>query len=545
MRAFFRYFATFLVGSLLSAGLITLLIFSNILNIEKLKYQLPYYPLVTRNSPIKRVSTIATNQLKFKSVSYSLPSMSAGFISGGGAILPLTSHEILILNKSGDLYRFSQTADGANIVKVDSAIKTNNDVYGDYARSQNYVVRPGKNIGFAGLGMRAIDLLYIKSSGLIAVSYTQWQEKQNCAVLKVSVHKVDEHLKFITGSLWREVFETRPCLGLAHRKKKPFAGHQSGGRMIEGANGNFLITVGDFKHDGWNRADISQDVDTDFGKIFEVNPSNSQRLVFSKGHRNPQGLMVVAGGSIWSTEHGPTGGDELNLIIKGADYGWPKVTLGVNCAGCKGLTNGRHEGYQAPIYAWTPAIGVSNLIQVKGIDDSWNGNFLVAALVGQSLHRLIMTNGHVQLDEEIPTGDRIRDLYQAANGDVVLWSDSGKLTFLSRSTSQSKVEKLISSLPPAAQKTIAGCDQCHVFEKDLVRVGAVNLWGVYGRAVADTDFPKYSEAFMAAGGSWSHNRLDEFLKNPQKTIANNAMADEGIADDNIRKLIIGFLRQLQ
>jgi aldose sugar dehydrogenase len=136
---------------------------------------------------------------------------------------------------------------------------------------------------------------------------------------------------------------------------------------------------------------FTQDPASSFGKIFEIDLDTENSRVVSLGHRNPQGLTVTSRGALFSTEHGPKGGDELNLITEGSNYGWPNVSLGTEYKGYD-LENhapvGEHTGYQAPVFAWVPSIGPSNLIEVRGFDRRWDGDLLVASLKANSLFRL-------------------------------------------------------------------------------------------------------------------------------------------------------------
>jgi hypothetical protein len=131
------------------------------------------------------------------------------------------------------------------------------------------------------------------------------------------------------------VYETRPCL----RFKKdwhPFAGNQAGGRIALDKDRYLYLTVGDFEFDGKhydsdeNKTELyPQLVHVDYGKTLRFDPHNWSVSIFTIGHKNPQGIAVDDDGGVWETEHGPMGGDELNLLQPGNNYGWPLVTLGV------------------------------------------------------------------------------------------------------------------------------------------------------------------------------------------------------------------------
>jgi cytochrome c len=149
------------------------------------------------------------------------------------------------------------------------------------------------------------------------------------------------------------------------------------------------------------------------------------------------------------------------------------------------------------------------------------------------------------MDERIFIGERIRDLYQADNGDFVLWTDSGKIIFLTPLKEQTRVEKMISALSPAARDEIRGCKECHVFEPGSSDKDKINLYGIVGRARASTSYDAYSEALKGKGGRWDRVSLDAFLKNPQKAIPGTSMSVDGIMDDKTRKEVLDFLEKLR
>ena len=547
MRAVFRFLLCVTGSALVTAGVIMWLLFSGKLDLTHMLYQLRYNPLVTARQPVEENRLVSTNVLKLNLRSFSLPSMEteSPFISGGGAILPLGGGRILVLNKYGQLYRFSQTDNGPVLETLNDGVKTNNDIYLEYAASQGYTARPGTNVGFAGLGSRGIDLLHLKKLGMIALSYTQWQPDKHCMVNKVSVRPIDQQMNFLAGSGWKEIFVSKPCIEMnPHNKNKPLAGHQTGGRMYELPDGRFLLSTGDIKQNGVNRVNLIDDPNADLGKIFIVDPLTGTREIFSTGQRNPQGLVIAGDGTIWETEHGPSGGDELNILVRGKNYGWPHVTMGRLCLGCEGVLNGRHDGYEPPVFAWTPGIGVSNLVEIKNVSDAWDGNLLIASLKNQSLHRVVLRDRQVIMDEVINIGERLRDIYQTDTGDFVIWTDSGKIIFLSPLKQKTKVERMIAGLSAQARRAIRGCSECHDFEPGLGQPDKISLWRVIGRNVASTNYAFYSNAFRAKGGRWDETSLDAFIADPLGFIPGNAMGDNGVADKGLRKEILRFINKL-
>jgi aldose sugar dehydrogenase len=153
-----------------------------------------------------------------------------------------------------------------------------------------------------------------------------------------------------------------------------------------------------------------------------VLPGNSgPASIFSYGHRNPQGLsMHPEKDEIWQTEHGPSGGDEINIILKGANYGWPAFSLGVNYDRTPISTSHTAPGITEPIYSWSPSIGISGMAFITDSKwKSWKGNLLVSGLASEKLHRLVI-NGTSVTDEKIllENSGRVRDVIQAPDGSI-------------------------------------------------------------------------------------------------------------------------------
>ncbi len=163
----------------------------------------------------------------------------------------------------------------------------------------------------------------------------------------------------------------------------------------------------------------------DDGKIPSDNPvyqgSGTPSSVWSYGHRNPQGMAFnPATGDLWASEHGPRGGDELNIISKNANYGWPDYSLGKNYDGTTISQDHAAEGITQPAFSWTPSIGTCGMTFISGSDfDFLEGNLLVSGLVSKSLHRCVISDGKVT--EAAPVLDnvgRVRDVAQAPDGSI-------------------------------------------------------------------------------------------------------------------------------
>jgi glucose/arabinose dehydrogenase len=198
-------------------------------------------------------------------------------------------------------------------------------------------------------------------------------------------------------------------------------------------DGTVLFTVGDHAFNEVNSAtaNLAQDPAADYGKTFRIDVEKKTAAVFSVGHRNPQGVHVATDGRIWLTEHGPRGGDELNELAMGGNYGWPLVTLGAAEQRFEWPLNaeqGRHNGYIEPVYAWLPSVGISNLTSVRSdVFKSWKGDLLVASLRGETVFRIRFHDRRVLYAEPIPIGWRIRDIAEAPDGRIIVLLDDGSV----------------------------------------------------------------------------------------------------------------------
>jgi glucose/arabinose dehydrogenase len=219
------------------------------------------------------------------------------------------------------------------------------------------------------------------------------------------------------------------------------AGHY-GSRLAFDAHGFLFITVGDRQAPprGDLEAHPAQDLSNhhgtvnrlhDDGRVPADNPfvgrADAKPEIWSYGHRNPQGLAIhPETGDVWITEHGPQGGDELNLIRAGANYGWPVIGFGVNYRSGANIHSGTHrEGMQQPAHFWVPSIATSGLLFYTGDRfPRWRGSLLAGGLAGERLDRLTLDSTRVVRRETVLQGiGRIRDVRQGPDGDIWLAID--------------------------------------------------------------------------------------------------------------------------
>ena len=205
-------------------------------------------------------------------------------------------------------------------------------------------------------------------------------------------------------------------------------GQHFGSRLAFDNEGFLYFSVGD----RGNRDENPQDITRDCGKIYRlnddgtvpndnpfINEPNAKTAIYSFGHRNPQGMFKhPETGEIWTHEHGPQGGDEINIIQKGLNYGWPKISYGINYSGTTLTENTALPGMEQPLFYWVPSIAPSGFAIISSDKyPEWKGNLLVGSLKFQYLERLVLENNKVVKREKLFEGlGRVRNVVQATDG---------------------------------------------------------------------------------------------------------------------------------
>jgi glucose/arabinose dehydrogenase len=210
-----------------------------------------------------------------------------------------------------------------------------------------------------------------------------------------------------------------------------------GCRIAQTADGNLFLALGERYH----RKDDAQKLDNHHGKVIRITPdgsvppgnpfvSQSGALpeIWSYGHRNPQGATLAPDGTLWMHEHGPQGGDEINLPQPGRNYGWPVVTYGENYGGGKMGEGTAKAGTEQPLHYWVPSIAPSGMAFLNSTryGAAWQGSLFVGSLKFGTLHRLEVAGGKVQREEKLLQGhgERIRDVRQGPDGLLYMVTDS-------------------------------------------------------------------------------------------------------------------------
>jgi glucose/arabinose dehydrogenase len=221
-----------------------------------------------------------------------------------------------------------------------------------------------------------------------------------------------------------------------------------GSRLLFDEDRHLFITVGDRGDDtGLGRKQRAQSRGDhagstirlhDDGSVPEDNPfvghAAAHPEIFSFGHRNAQGMTIhPTSGEVWQHEHGPRGGDEVNIIRSGANYGWPVVTHGINYIGTRIAEHTESPGMEPAVLVWVPSIAPSGMAFYT--DDAfpqWRGNLFVGALVRQHLRRIVLDGNEVVAQEEMLSdlGHRIRDVRVGPDGFIYLLVDADSAPML-------------------------------------------------------------------------------------------------------------------
>lgn len=214
-----------------------------------------------------------------------------------------------------------------------------------------------------------------------------------------------------------------------------------GSRLVFASDGKLFVTVGE-RSDKQPRVQ-AQDLSSGLGKVFRIdtdgnapkdNPfvggDKARPEIWSYGHRNVQAAALDGQGRLWTVEHGPRGGDELNRPRPGLNYGWPLVTYGIEYSGEK-IGDGATQagGTVQPVYYWDPVIGPSGMaFYDKDLFPDWKGEFLIGGLVATSVVVLKLDGDKVVTEERVPLDHRVRDVKVGADGAVyALTEDDGQI----------------------------------------------------------------------------------------------------------------------
>lgn len=272
-----------------------------------------------------------------------------------------------------------------------------------------------------------------KSNNIIYFSFSEPFGKGN--LTSVAKGKLSEDLKSITDV--KVIFRAEP----SYNGDKHY-----GSRLVFDKDGNLFVSTGE-RSDRETRV-YAQKTDNYLGKILKITKEGKPALgnpfigksgykpeIYAYGIRNPQGLAIDPNGNLWDVEMGPRGGDEINLIQPGKNYGWGDVTYGIEYSGEKvgqGIT--QKKGTEQPVYYWDPVISPSGITFYTGNIDEWKNNLFIGCLSGEHINRIIFKDNKVIGEERLleDQNERFRDVLNGMDGNLYAVTDSGKLYKISK-----------------------------------------------------------------------------------------------------------------
>ncbi len=268
---------------------------------------------------------------------------------------------------------------------------------------------------FQEVSPRVTDLVY--DNGIYYVAYTRYSISDDFIYFEIAKIKPGDNS-------WKKIYQS-PGL------ETPNYTMANGGRM--GIRGEKLFfTVGDFgldRIDGLASDIAPQNPDLPWGKVSYINLKDGTFHIYTLGHRNALGLVFLKDGTLLTTENGPQGGDEINIIKEGLNYGWPYESYGTNYGSFTQIrdnlprdTSGNK--YELPMYAFVPSVALGEIIQISGFHKKWADNLLVGSLKAMTLFHIKLNKNHVLFVEPINIGHRIRGLKQSGRYIYVLTDDN-------------------------------------------------------------------------------------------------------------------------
>ena len=323
------------------------------------------------------------------------------------AVVPMPDGRLLISEKSGFITLHS--ADGVLLKKITGLPKV-------------------ENISQGGLLDMAVDPDFTQNK-IIYWSYSEKQGKGNLTAVAKGKLSADESTIENPVVIFRAIPELDSELHF-------------GSRLVFDKDGYLFVSTGERSIlDGRKQA---QFLNSGLGKIFKItkegkpapgnpflNQADAMPEIYSYGHRNPQGLDInPATGDLWEAEFGPRGGDEVNLIKAGKNYGWPTITYGIEYAGEKvGEGIQQKEGMEQPVYYWDPVASPSGMVFYNSDSiPEWKNNLFIACLSSTHIARLVIENNKVVGEERLLSdkNERFRDV-AVSNGKLYAITDGGKL----------------------------------------------------------------------------------------------------------------------
>ncbi|MEZ6002473.1 PQQ-dependent sugar dehydrogenase [Hyphomonas sp.] len=396
------------------------------------------------------------------------------------------------------------------------------------------------------------------------------ESSEICGVIsQTGLNLEGDQIRFVDG-VWDEFYRIRECFSLEEFDWSYF-GLESGGQLMMLDNDHILLSVGDygiewelFVHDR-----VGPQYDNDFSKIISIDLETGEPAVYAHGFRNPQGLARDSDGGIWEAEHGPQGGDEINYVTPGADYGWPTVSLGMNYGSPRvpipsNPVQGRHDGYVMPVMAFLPSIGISAITALPSEPiefELWKNDLLAVSLREESLFHLRRDGDRIIYAEKIPLGARLRDVHILKNGWIAILTGGDRSIILLRDATdtrsiepisisgysavnelQEQVQEAIGKPDPSERVFWSECSRCHNVNGENSIGPPLN--GLYKRKIGSAPGYSYSEGLAKARGKWTRGKVKSFLHNPQAMYSDTTMPAQYNLESWEQRAILNYLEKV-
>ena len=380
------------------------------------------------------------------------------------------------------------------------------------------------------------------------VSHSFWDTERRCSTLRITklVGEVSALLENDAAPEWHTLYETAPCLPL-NKADRAFAGHRAGGKIVGLDENTLLFSVGDHGLDKLNASrEILGDIDVAYGKIWKIDRDTGASELFSVGHRNPRGLYHASDGVIWETERESQDSDELNRVEPGKNDGEPRVVTEApygRVTRPPGVNQDAPKNHDPLVFAWTPPVGVSNLIRIEGdLFPLWKHSLLVGALKTDKLLRLQMHGNRVIYSEPIHIGQRVRDITETPNGEIFIWAEDRRALFRLRPTDARTIKG--ETVDEAGKRLFQHkCAGCHRIRPNAPHGIGPNLHGAYAGPIAGAGDFNYSPALQAmAHRRWTRENLDLFMEDPDAFAPGTSMQMK-IPDDYERRALLLYLEK--
>jgi glucose/arabinose dehydrogenase/cytochrome c2 len=436
------------------------------------------------------------------------------FPAGAGA-LTLASKNLLVLDRLGKVYVYQDKK-----IRELKTIRVPNGI-------DEYVLK-SRNLDLTPDTLRTHSIAYDEKRSDLYVSFEKYVSPQEN---RFSIAKIQIDPKsFAATGEWKTVFES-PATNSVE-----IWGVAGGGKLLI-SNDVLYFAIGDYSiYRGDSRTEhAAQDVKSPFGKIYSYDLASSHLSLKSIGHRNTQGLVMTEGGELLNVEHGPQGGDEINLIKDGKNYGWPIATYGTEYGTYTWPLQESNSALslEIPMFAFVPSIAISSILQIKGFSDRWKGDLLVGSLKAQSLYRLKYVSDRVVFSEPIWIGHRIRDIAEVESTLYLLTDDA---LILELAVDGDRLAANARSADVPSDKSLAKCMLCHHFGETNPTSVAPTLSNIGSRRIASDTFNGYSSALRNLSGTWNSERLFEFISNPGRVAPGTVMPKIDLSSDEARAI---------